>query len=413
MTLAIIKADKYGKFHDELISSIQDNQEGISEIIYTGSEEDINFEDIQVPVKFLNVDSENKAFLRNKVIEESNGDYILWISNSCELDFDFVPEISEVVEEDETVDIVYPKQVLIDIYGSENIYKYYDISNKEMDIIKVLKPEKILPEWGILTRKDIFDRFGKFDEEFEDYEFYYFILQNLKNLKIRHAKFSFIINKHTDTFIDTSYRSFALRRSLPLYDLKEIFPHLNWENEELAISTAYYLIGEVLSEYYDLFNASEYFRKSAISFHNKLSVQRLVNTYYNMGLFEQAMQLLRDDQGFEKEEIENQTSHIRQISELIDNIEKSIQEGKLQEITNILNDVYQIYQGAPVVNIMGFIEYIRGNKEDAFKLFYKTVTLNPINEDYIMNLIDVSKELGKEEKVKGLINRLIGNIQNS
>ncbi|MEZ0323914.1 MAG: hypothetical protein ABWJ98_06380 [Hydrogenothermaceae bacterium] len=409
ITLGIVKTDLTGKFHEDLLSSIQDNLDGLSEIVFSGTENDINLSDIGIPVKYLNINSDNKSVLRNSIIDNSDGDYIIWISNSCELDFDFVGEILEVIEKNPDVDIVYPNEVIIDINGVEIVRKFDDIYDREIELVRVLKPEKNIPEWGIITRKSIFEKLGKFDEYFEDYEIYDFIWKNVKSLKMKLSKFSFIINKHTDTFVDTSYNSYSLRKNISLYRLEELFPHLNWSNNEnLALSTAYYLIGDTLSDYYDLFNASEYFRKSAISFHNKISIKKLVNTYLNMGIFDRALELLREDQGFTKEEIKSLTDDINSIKNLIDSIEKSISEGKVREIMESISEIYSVYKGAPILNILGVINYIAGNKEDAFKFFYKAVTINPIDDNMLHNLIDVSKELGKEEKVKGLINRLIG-----
>ncbi|MCX7760077.1 MAG: glycosyltransferase family 2 protein [Hydrogenothermaceae bacterium] len=408
ITLAIIKTDKSGKFHQQLVDSLNDNKEGISEIIFSGSEDDINLTGFE-NVSYLNIDSDNKSLIRNKVLERASGDYILWISNSCELDFDFVGEISQVIEEYPDVDIIYPNEVIIDIDNVETVRKFDDLYNKEIDLIRILKPEKNMPEWGVVTKKDIFERFGKFDESFEDYEFYNFLWENIKNIKLKHSKFSFIVNKHTDTFIDTSYNSYSLRKNISKYSLEELFPHLNWSNNEnLALSTAYYMIGETLSDYYDLFNASEYFRKSAIAFHNKISIQRLINTYSNMGFFDRALELLRTDQGFTEEEIKNLTEDINNLKNLIYNIEKAISEGNIREIMESINEIYNVYKGAPILNILGVINYITGNKENAFRFFYKAVTINPIDDDMLHNLIDISKELGKEEKVKSLINRLIG-----
>lgn len=410
ITLAIIKTDKSGKFHQQLVDSLNDNKEGISEIIFSGSEDDIDLTGFE-NVSYLNIDSDNKSLIRNKVLERASGDYILWVSNSCELDFDFVGEISQVIEEYPDVDIIYPNEVIIDIDNVETVRKFDDLYNKEIDLIRILKPEKNMPEWGVVTKRDIFERFGKFDESFEDYEFYNFLWENIKNLKLKHSKFSFIVNKHTDTFIDTSYNSYSLRRNISKYSLEELFPHLNWSNNEnLALSTAYYMIGETLSDYYDLFNASEYFRKSAIAFHNKISIQRLINTYSNMGFFDRALELLKEDQGFTEEEIKNLTEDINNLKNLIYNIEKAISEGNIREIMESINEIYNVYKGAPILNILGVINYITGNKENAFRFFYKAVTINPIDDDMLHNLIDISKELGKEEKVKGLINRLIGNI---
>lgn len=406
ITLAVIKTDHQMKFHQELIGSFEENKESIKEIIYTGNPDELSIDDVSL--KCLGLESDNKGDLRNRVIEEASSDYILWISNSCEMDFDFIEEIREVLEEYPDADIIYPNKVQIDLDGQESVFKYDEFYGRELNLIRNLKLESVIPEWGVLTKRDTVKRLGGFDQSFEDYEFYDFLWRNIKDLKLKHAKFSFIIQRLHDTFIDTSYHSLGLRKNIRSYDIKEIFPLLGWNKDEsLALSTAYYLIGDAISSYYDLFNASEYYRKSAISFHNKISIQKLVDSYFNMGLFEQAKELLRENQGFSTEEINSINQKIDSIKNLISEIEKAVMEGKLQEVIMAMKDVYEVYQGAPILNIIGVVEYSLGNLDNAYKSFYKAVTMNPLDEDVIQNLVDVAKQLKREEKVKRLMNRLL------
>lgn len=408
ISLGIMEIAKKHDFHDELISSLKDNIQYVYEIIFTGSKDSLNLDDFEgVDVKYLNLDTDNKAVMRNSIIEASSGDYILWLSNNCEIEFDFIEEFKNIIEEYQDVDIVYPNKVVIDIDGEESIFKYLDYYKNEIGILRLLNVETAIPEFGVFTKNEIFNKYGNFNEGYKDFEFYEYLWRNVNNLNLKLSKFSFIVIKDTDTFIDTSYHSKALRDNIKNYDLKTIFPFLNWQHENIALSTANYLIGEALSKYYDLYNASEFFRKSAIAFHNKKSVDMLVYTYYMMGLFDMARELIREDQGFSKEEIERVLSEIQQTDLLIQNIEESLNEGKVSDIFNFISEVYGFYKGAPVLNILGFIEYISGNKENAYRFFYKAATMNPLNDDIINNLVDVSKELGKEEDVKGLFERIL------
>lgn len=407
ITLGIIKTDQSCKYHDELISSINDNIEHIGEIVYTGSREEIDFDD-DIQIKCLNMSTTNKAVQRNAVLENSSFEYILWISNSCELDFDFISEVLEVAHEFPDANILYPNQVVVEIDGNESIIKYDDYYGRSFETVSTLRIDKVLPEYGVLTKKEIFEKFGNFDENFEDFEFYDFIFRNIKNLQMKQSKFSFVINRITDDFIDTSFHSKSIRENIKRYDLRELFPLLGWQkNEDLAMSTANYIIGDVLAEYYDLLNASDFLRKSSILFYNKISIQKLVEVYYKMGLFDEALNLLKEEHSFQAEELEESISKINQVRNLIENVEKAVFEGKVLEILNLVNDIYSVYQGAPVYNIIGVIEHMLGNKEKAFRFFYKAATLNPIADDIVQNLIDTAKETGNEEKVKNLFNRIV------
>lgn len=406
LAVGIIKTDPSGRFNRELINSIKDNIGEIDEILFTGYKKDL---ETDIQIHCLNLDSDNKAFLRNSILENCSSDYILWLSNSSELDFDFVQEARQIIEEYPQADILYPNEVIVDMDGRENVKKYTDYFSRELELLRTIQLERSIPEFGIITKKDLFNKTGKFDEKYEDFEFYSFLWNNIKQIKLKHIKFSFCINKHTDSFIDTSFGSKAIRDNLGRYDLKELFPLLQWDkNQNLALSTAYHILGDVLTSYYDMYNGSEFYRKSLIHFHNKISIQKVIDTYYNMGLFQEALQLLRTDQGFTEEEIDQISSKIYQAKTLVENAEKSITQGNIREIFHMINDIYNAYSGAPVINIIGVIEYLGGNIENAFKFFYKAATLNPLAEDILNNLVDTAKQLGKEEKVKGLINRLLG-----
>jgi len=104
-------------------------------------------------------------------------------------------------------------------------------------------------------------------------------------------------------------------------------------------------VGDVLSDYYDLYNASEFYRKAASSFHNKITLSKLVQTYFNMGLFDEAKKLVSEEQGFSQEEVENLQENIGQIQRLIEMIEQSINEENVQEIFNLINEIASVYQG--------------------------------------------------------------------
>lgn len=394
-----------GKFKKELIDSLKDNIDWIDEIIFTADKESLNFEDM--PVKYLNLQTDNKAVMRNNIIEACESEYILWLSDSSELDPDFLEEAFDTIEEYPQVDILYPNEVVIDLDGGEILKKYDEYFSSEINLLRSLQIERAIPEFGVITKRDIFLKLGNFDENYYDYEFYDFLWENVKQLKLKHIKFAFLVNRYTDSFIDTSYASKSLRENLENYEFEELFPLLGWnKNNDLALATAYQIIGDILSSYYDLYNASDFYRKSAISFHNKISIGKIVETYYNMGLFEEATKLLNTDQGFNQEEIDQFTEKIDRAKQLIENTEKAIMEGNVREVFEIIGDIYDVYKGAPIVNIIGVIEYIGGNLENAYKFFYKAAMLNPLADDILHNLTDTAKQLGREEKVKALINRL-------
>ncbi len=399
-----------GKNLQRLLSSLEENDlSNISEIFYSGLKDDISNSEFSREIIPLGIESSNKAFLKNLAVEKSKGDYVLWLSSNSVLEDTTIEEMMEVLEENNfSPDIVYPNEVVIQ-EGEEIIRNFEDLYEKEFLLLHTLSVEDNLPEFSVLLKKETIKNLGGFDEEFEDFDFYKFIYENIGNIKLKQSDLSFVEYHITEDFIDTSYRSKAIRETINKYDWQtQIFPYLSWkENEKSSLATAYTFIGDRLVRYHDFLNASEFYRKALMTFHNKISLLSLINAYTNMGMFDNAKALLSKEQGLTEEEIKSISERIENIEKLVQSLENSVKNGKTGEVLVASNDIIQFYQGAPIYNLFGVIYYLMGELETAFKFFYKATIINPLEEDILRNLIDVSKQIGKEDTVKKLINRIV------
>jgi tetratricopeptide (TPR) repeat protein len=395
-----------GNNPEKTLKTIQENDlSDVKEIIVMSK---VN-EDLEVPIKSIAIKTENKAVIRNKMIEKSEGDYILWLSENNEIEDSTIEELKEITEEFPDADIIYPNEIL-KIEDEEEVRNFSDLYKQESVILQSLAIENHIPQWGVLTKKEIFNKYGNFNESYEDYEFYDFVYKNIKSLTLKHADLSYVTTWQEDTFVDTSYRSKTLRDILNIYNWqKEIFPSLNWkQNQNLAYATAYTMIGDQLSKYLDLFNAAEFYRKALLSFHNQVSLKKLINTLINMGLFEKARALTSIQQGLSVKDVEEITDKIKSIESLTEELEKAVEEGKAGDILVASNDIMDTYQGAPIYNIFGVIFALKKEFDTAYKFLYKAVTMNPVEENYLYNLLDVAEKLNRKENIKGLLQRLIG-----
>ncbi|GAB6072192.1 hypothetical protein JCM14244_05690 [Venenivibrio stagnispumantis] len=384
---------------------IQESMEidNLDKIVIVGKKpEDINTE---LDVEYLEINSDNKAFLRNKALEKIDSEYTLWLSDFSELDDFTIDELVEVANEYKDADIIYPNSVYKNLQGDKSINMYPDFYGREKDILQTLSIENFLPEFGVLTKNQTVK---DFNEDFDDFEFYEKIYKNLNNLKLKCSDISFITINEKDSFIDTSYRAKAIRDLLEIYDLKEIFKNINWEDENSALATAYTIIGDRLSNYYDFFNATEFYRKALLSFHNKHTLKQLIKAYVYMGLFDKAKELVSQEQGLNQDEIKAITQEISQAEQIINLLEKSVLENKLDDVLSMINEVIQYYKGAMIYNILGVIFYYKQDLINSYRFFHKAFTMNPIDEDILRNLVDLAKLTGNEEKVKKLVKRLIG-----
>ncbi len=388
-----------------IIESLSRWSEFISKVIVSGEEKDY-YENLDFSVEFLGLKTENKAIIRNMLLSHSSQNYGLWISEDCFLEDDALEELLGVFQEQADATFIYPNEVLI--FGDEEtVRNFYDFKDREKELLQTLAIENMMPEWGVLTDLEFLKERGGFDERFADYEFYDFVYKNIKDLKLKNADFAFIETVLNNTFIDTSYRSLSVRETVNLYDWrKELFPSLSWDKDErLALSTANTLIGDRLFAYFDFLNASEFYRKALGAYENTITLGKLFDAYLLMGLFDEAEKVLAV--GFKEEEQEQKKEQLRNVKTIVKNLEQEIEAGKIEEVLEMIPDVFDYYKGAPVHNIMGVIAYHSGDFERAYKFFYKTVGMNPIEENYMLNLTDMAKKLGKENDVIGFVNRIV------
>ncbi len=403
--------DEGGNIDRALKSLSENDREFIKEVIFSGSQNSVK-EDYGLNVRCLNLDSNNKAYIKNIFLSQAKSDYLLILSSNSVVEDTTLEEFAETLEETPDVDVIYPNEVLTN--GEEEVIRNFeDLYQKEALIFQTLSIEDNIPEFGVLIKKETFLKYGGFNEEFEDFDFYRFLYENLLNLRLKQSDLSFVEYHINEFFIDTSYRSKTIRDILDIYDWKTvIFPHLSWDkSRSTALAAAYTLIGDKLSRYHDFLNASEFYRKALLSFHNKLSLISLINCYTNMGLFEHAQILISKEQGLSEEEINSLGEKVKFAKDLVASLEKSVKEGKTGEILIASEDIISVYAGAPIYNIYGVVHYLMKDLENAYKFFYKAVIMNPLEEDILNNLTDVAKLIGKGENVKKLINRLVPQVE--
>lgn len=379
--------DKNKNFNFEKLSN---NKEFILEIIYSNKCEK---KDI------ISLDLKDESEFRARCVDLAKGDYLVWLSGDSELEDTTFDEFYETINKSKA-DVIYPNEIkLIDTY--ESIKKYNDWYQKENELLQALSLDEYLPKWGVATKKSIL----KFEKKYKEEIFYAFIYKNLKKISLKLSDESFVINKEENMDIDLTYKSLLLRDVVKQYDLKELFRRLNWNKEDIAYATSFSLIGEKLFEFNDFFNASSFFRKALISFHNQDTLKKLINTYYQMGLFDEAKKVI-DTQNSTKDIKDEFNYKIEQTKKLIDELEKVVKAKKLEDIIKAKDDIFDFYSGAPIQNIYGIVMYYLNDPKSAYSYFYKAVSMNPLEKDMVENLAEVAKLIDKKEEVIALIDRL-------
>ncbi len=390
---------KNGDHHPSLVSSLQTQNEFVEELYTT-------FDTDSIPSPAPTQHS--LAHKLNHTITNAKSAYVLFLNGDIQLEEETLEEFAEVVEEYPDADIIYPNEVFI-AGEEEQIKNYDDWYQKEQLLLPSLAIEDYLPQWAVLVKKETIQKLGGFDPSYGEYTWYAFIYKNLGKLRLKLSDLSFVNHYLSQTFVDTSFRSLLVRNIVAMHSPQEIFTSLDWSNEPVALATTYTLIGDRLAAYYDYFNAAKYYRNALMAFHNQESLKKLLQSYYQMGLFEEIRNLLHTQEP--SSTLEEEYSHkIEKTSKLIKELEKAVQEGKGQQVLGAAQDIAQFYQGAPFYNILGALHFIKGDIKNAYLFFYKAVTMNPLDNDIIQNLIDLAKQLHKEDEVIGLMTRLIEEV---
>ncbi len=89
-----------------------------------------------------------------------------------------------------------------------------------------------------------------------------------------------------------------------------------------------------------------------------------------------------------------------------------VKEGKALQVVSASSDVFSVYQGAPLYNLVGVALWLLGEKEKAYRFFYTALTMNPLNGDYLFNLREASRELKREEDLENLLTLLLSGEAN-
>ena len=383
---------------DRLFHQFKNNHSYIKEIITN----------VPLPPKFsdhwnIKTIKENYPLNNIELTKSTESEYFLLIDTNTELEEETLEEYAELLEEND-YDIIYPN-IVLKLDDEEKVINYEDWEDRNEELIQALRIEQYLPQWGVLIKKEAWERFGGFEERYGDFALYAFVYKNLPHLKLKNSDLSFVNYHINQSFIDTSYRSRLLRDIVKQYDLKRLFQFLDWNNEAVAMATAYTLIGDALVKYMDYFNATHFYRQALLVFHNQESLKKLVEAYTLMGLFDEANKMIQTQhmtdivEGELRERVDN-------AQKIVTELEIAIEKGKANDILAASNDIISYYDGAPIYNILGIVYFIQKDIDNAYKFFYKATTMNPIDQDILYNLIESAKKLGRESEAINLLERI-------
>ncbi|MFH1387070.1 MAG: glycosyltransferase [bacterium] len=243
----------------------------------------------------------NVADSRNYGISKACGEYLVWLDSDDVL----MPECLRLelneIEADQRLDVVYGDFTLIDENGvmiGELLHRNF--KNKE-ELIESMVWNNPIPNVGVMIKKKCYQELGGFDPFFselaEDYEFWTRAVAkyNFKHLANKMSSWRKHSSALTGSGRDLRFDAEVLRRILAKYDLKELFPWIDWEYQDpsLAKAIAYLNIARIFSYRKADEDSIRYLKMSLDSFPLSESYFRLAKMYQSRGSMAEAKNYLR------------------------------------------------------------------------------------------------------------------------
>ena len=207
---------------------------------------------------------ESRPVNRNECLKYAKGEYILWLDDDDILTEGIVQKYRNILKSNPSIDVIYGDLQCFDSQSGKKLHviSAEDYSNDSSLIISNIINGKGITFGGSAIRKEAMINAGGFNEEFlraEDNELWTRFALKAKFYKLNEIIYYYRIHDDNDSFrdfIDRSYESKIIRKAAGNYKLKEIFPQLNWQNENEARNQAITNIAKGLFLFGDYFNSA-------------------------------------------------------------------------------------------------------------------------------------------------------------
>ena len=224
---------------------------------------------------------------RNRGIKEAKGDYILWLGSDDILMPGILKRYASYIKRYPDVHVLYGDLLIIDANGiTNNRFRYDDYYKNNEFLLSRLLLSNPISDSGAVIKRSVYIRYGKYNIDFNrahDYEFLTRIVKGtafkyINDVACKWRWHDRNLSAGTINF-DKRYEAKIVWRMLGRYNLKELFPSLDWKNYNLALATAYQIVAKVFMQWEAWEDATEWQRKSLKLFNdmigNELSIKKL------------------------------------------------------------------------------------------------------------------------------------------
>jgi glycosyltransferase involved in cell wall biosynthesis len=188
-------------------------------------------------------ENKGRPYARNKCIELSKGDWIVWLDDDDKLEIELLSNYAIYVSKYTFVDIFYPLsfKVFKEMEDSLLFYRVKDLFRNSSKVRSIAKGTPI-PNPAVCVRKKLYYDYGFYSKEFlraQDYEFFSRVLPFVEAKGVEYVGYTYRIHSsnvsaHT-LKSDYSYESVIKRRFVNNLGLKKVYSHAESESEKVEL----------------------------------------------------------------------------------------------------------------------------------------------------------------------------------
>ena len=370
-------------------------------------------------INYIKIEHSGAPVARNKAIENSKGEFILWLDSDDVLEENTMQLYGEKLKSLPDADILYGNLAVTDCsLNTKRIIEYEDWNGRNNELISRLFFESPVPHPAIFIKKEIYKKAGNYDVSFKrahDYEWWTRAASFAKFGKINSVVCKWRWHNTNmsagSVGIDTSFEEQVLKKMLSRFTLENLFPTLNWHfnpNEEVK-AAAYLNIAKRFMELNRKSAALEYLQKS-YDLHPDVNILRIINQLnetYNKYLSKDKLRVLLVVHNFPPywyAGVENYTYSLAKsfikvgldVSVLYPQTEQDLKEPFIEQ---------DVYDGIKVIRLMLKEDHNPVNQvinEDAEKLFAGVLDEGNYNIVHFHHLIGLPFSLVDTAKAKAV-----------
>jgi len=314
---------------------------------------------------------------RNQGILQAKGEYILWLDSDGLLLPNALSDYVSALSQAPDADVFYADTVVFDDRGHTMPVHHADYYYGGNLVGKIIETN-LLPNPGSMVKRQLYLDLGMFNTDFgraHDYEFW---SRAVAVTRFKHiGKTSYRSRWHgsdiasEELMVDHSIEARVVCEIIDRFDIKQLFPNLDWKREQHALATAYAQIGKIFIQWDDFARADQFASKA-----NEIETQNKDAQFVRMKLAAQD-ENSQGEQAFADEKMDDALQHFTTAMQIDD-----------QDIDAHIN--------------LGVLYWRIGDQTSCLKRLSNALKLEPYNTAAVTNTAMILAELGKLDDAQAL-----------